>query len=118
MNIATALHREYVEVVVVIAWPQLGCWHPVVRIMPGNRRRSNAVERTRLVRSLDRSAAKSRPFPSASTSTTAFRISGGTCSSMLRARFGMSPGPFCDHEYYRTIYRDAMRIALAASSKP
>lgn len=36
---------------------------------------------------------------------------------LLRARFGMPPGPFCDHEYYRTLYWEAMRIALAASSE-
>ena len=37
---------------------------------------------------------------------------------LLRARFGLPPGPFCDHEHDRTIYWDAMRIALAASSEP
>ena len=34
---------------------------------------------------------------------------------LLRARFGMPPGPFCNYEDYPAVYREAMRIALAAS---
>ena len=34
---------------------------------------------------------------------------------LLRARFGMPPGPFCSHEHYHTVYWEAMQIALAPS---
>jgi hypothetical protein len=36
-------------------------------------------------------------------------------SRALRARYNIAPGPFCDHEQYRALYWEIMRIAMAAS---
>lgn len=33
---------------------------------------------------------------------------------MLRARFGIPPGPFCSHDHYTAVYWEAMRTALAS----
>ena len=37
----------------------------------------------------------------------------GDWTQLLRARFGRSAGPFCDHAHYHAVYWESMRIALA-----